>query len=62
MNVAILGASDKPERYSYKAMKRLEESGHKVFLVNPKLDSVGERRVYDSVMDLPKTSILSPCT
>jgi len=32
--VVILGASDNPERYSYKAMKRLLEAGHEVVLVN----------------------------
>lgn len=34
---AILGASDDPERYAYKAMERLLEKGHRVVLVNPKL-------------------------
>lgn len=32
--VVILGASDKPDRYSYKAMKMLLEAGHDVVLVN----------------------------
>ncbi len=32
--VVILGASDKPDRYSYKAMKRLLEAGHEIVLVN----------------------------
>ena len=32
--VVILGASDKPDRYSYKAMKFLLEAGHDVVLVN----------------------------
>jgi hypothetical protein len=32
--VVILGASDKPDRYSYKAMKFLLEAGHEVVLVN----------------------------
>jgi predicted CoA-binding protein len=34
---AILGASDDPERYAYKAMERLTEKGFPVILVNPKL-------------------------
>ena len=55
MNVAILGASDKPARYAYKAMKRLEESGHQVFLVNPKLEKIEGHRVYPSLLDVPKT-------
>lgn len=33
--VVVLGASPKPERYSYKAVKLLAEYGHRVFPVNP---------------------------
>ena len=33
--VAILGASDNPERYSHKAFVLLREHGHKVIPVNP---------------------------
>ena len=36
-NVVILGASDKPDRYAYKAFKMLTEKGHNVFLVHPML-------------------------
>lgn len=35
--VAILGASDKPERYSYLALKMLQEHGHKTILISPQL-------------------------
>ncbi|MEZ4703999.1 MAG: CoA-binding protein [Bdellovibrionota bacterium] len=48
-NVAILGASDDPERYSYKACRKLEEHGHKVYLVNPKYDSIEGKKVYPSL-------------
>jgi len=34
-NVAVMGASSNPERYSFKAVKLLEEYGHKVFPVHP---------------------------
>ena len=40
MKVAILGASNKPERYSYKAMKRLLEHNHEVVLINPGLETI----------------------
>lgn len=36
-NVVILGASDNPDRYSYKAFKSLTKHGHKSFLVSPTL-------------------------
>ena len=39
-NVAILGASRNPERYSYKAQKLLTEHGHRVFPVHPTLADV----------------------
>lgn len=34
-NVAIIGASSRESRYSYKAQQMLTEHGHKVFPVNP---------------------------
>lgn len=39
-NVIILGASDKEERYSFKAMKLLEQHGHNPILVHPKLKEI----------------------
>ena len=33
--VTVLGASNNPERYSYKAVKLLKESGYDVIPVNP---------------------------
>ena len=38
--VAVLGASDKPERYSNKAVRLLREHGHTVLPVHPKLEKV----------------------
>ncbi len=34
--VVILGASDNPSRFAYKAKQMLEKFGHKTILVNPK--------------------------
>ena len=39
-NVVILGASDNPERYSYKAFKSLKKHGHITFPVSPTLKSL----------------------
>jgi len=33
--VAVIGASDKPDRYAYRAAEILEAHGHQVVLVNP---------------------------
>lgn len=39
-SVVILGASDKPERYSYKALKMLQDHGYEPILVSPRLESI----------------------
>ena len=54
MTVAVLGASDDPERYSYKAVKFLLEKGHEVFPVHPTLKQIDGQKVYASLKELPK--------
>jgi predicted CoA-binding protein len=51
--VAVLGASDKPDRYSNLLIKRLRSKGHEVFPVNPALASIEGLPVYRSLRDLP---------
>ncbi len=55
MNVAILGASPKPERFAYKALKMLLEYSHKPYLVNPNatLRTIEGLPVYASLADIP---------
>lgn len=55
MNVAILGASSKPWRYSYKAMQLLEAKGHTVFIVNPGINSIEGRPAYKNLSVLKST-------
>ncbi len=38
--VVILGASNKPERYSHKAQLLLQDHGHDVILVSPKVKEI----------------------
>jgi len=38
--VAVLGASNKPHRYAYKAIKMLQEYGYHVLPVHPKLENI----------------------
>jgi uncharacterized protein len=52
MNVAILGASEKPERFAYKALKKLRENGHNVFLVSPKLKEIEGTAVVAKLSDI----------
>ena len=48
-NVVILGASDNSSRYSYMAMKLLEEHGHRTILVHPRLKEVEGRQVFENI-------------
>jgi uncharacterized protein len=53
--VAIIGASDKPQRYAYKAMQALQANGHDVKLVNPYKKEIEGQRCYYSVTDIAET-------
>ena len=52
-NVAVLGASTDPERYSHKALVMLRRHGHRVYPVHPTLEEVEGVPVYASLGDLP---------
>ncbi len=52
MNVAVLGASARPDRYSNKAIKLLLEKGHKPFPVRPALKEIDGIRVYPRLVDI----------
>jgi predicted CoA-binding protein len=51
--VAVLGASDKPDRYSNLLIRRLLAKGHQVFPVNPALTTIEGVPVFKRVEDLP---------
>jgi uncharacterized protein len=53
MNVAVLGASNKPERYSYKAVRLLRETGHTPYPVHPALTEVDGLPVFRSLSAIP---------
>jgi len=52
VNVAVLGASNKPERYSYKAVQLLREKGHRPIPVHPSLKQVDDLAVRPSLADI----------
>lgn len=52
LDVAILGASRNPERYSYMALERLMEAGHRVYPVNPALEEIIGVKVYHSLSEI----------
>lgn len=49
MNVAVVGASAKPDRYSYKAVMLLKEKGHSVYPVHPALRDIEGMPVFESL-------------
>jgi len=53
MNVAVLGASAKPERYSHRAVARLLAQGHTVFPIHPSLHDVLGVQVFPKLPDVP---------
>lgn len=55
--VAILGASDKPDRYSNKAFHMLKEYGHIPLPVSPRLKQLEGEKVYADLGELPEGSV-----
>jgi predicted CoA-binding protein len=53
--IALIGASAKPDRDSYKVMAFLIKQGYQVFPVNPKLtgQKIQGREVYNCLNDIP---------
>lgn len=52
MNIAILGASNKPDRYSYKALMKLREKGFTVFPIHQRLTEIEGIKVYASIDEI----------
>ncbi|NLE65651.1 MAG: CoA-binding protein [Elusimicrobia bacterium] len=53
MIVVVVGASDKPHRYSFQAVQLLREKGHRVLPVHPKLTGLLGLPVYSALGDVP---------
>src|ERR1051325_3602048 len=52
-NVAILGASPKPDRYAYKAFELLREYGHQPIPINPAFADILGEKCYPTISDAP---------
>ena len=52
MKVAVIGASNKPHRYSYQAVILLKEKGHEVFPVHQRLKEIEGIRVCEFIKDI----------
>jgi len=55
--VVIIGASNKPDRYSYKAFKMLKEYGHTPIPVHPVLKTIDDSTVVASLENIPESSV-----
>jgi len=51
--VAILGASPKPDRYAYQALKLLHEHGHRTLPINPAFEEILGEKCYPKISDAP---------
>ena len=52
--IAMVGASDRPDRPSYGVMKFLQDQGYRVIPVNPKYPEILGQRCYKSLQDVPE--------
>lgn len=53
--VAVLGASDDPTRYSYKAIEMLRSHGHQVIPIHPKLQKIQDLAVLASLTEISES-------
>jgi predicted CoA-binding protein len=51
-NTAILGASHKPDRYAYKALKMLAEYNHETHLIHPSYKKIEDYDVFPNLIAL----------
>ena len=50
--VLLIGASNKPDRYSFKALKMLQEYGHNIIPINPVLEEIEGIKVFHSLPEI----------
>lgn len=51
-NVAVLGASPKPDRYSNQAVRLLEQHQYQTFPVNPAFEEIEGRKCYPTLAEI----------
>ncbi len=52
--IALVGATDKREKWGYKIYNRLKGLGYEVLPVNPTVAAIDGQRTYATLRDLPK--------
>ncbi len=53
-NVAVLGASAKPERYANQALRLLEQYNYRTFPVNPGFTEIEGRKCFPTLAEIPE--------
>jgi len=53
--IAVVGLSDKPERYSYQVAKYLQSQGFRIIPVNPQVKKVLGEKAYPDLLSIPQT-------
>lgn len=51
-NWAVVGASDKKDKFGYKIVKTLNDNDYNVFPINPRLDEIEGIKCYESINDI----------
>jgi len=54
-NWAVIGASDKHDKFGYKIVKALNDNDYNVFPINPRLDEIDGIKCYNSLNDIDET-------
>ncbi len=49
---AVIGATDKKEKFGYKIFKRLLDKGYEVYPIHPKLEEIDGVACYKSIFDI----------
>lgn len=51
-NWAVVGATDKKEKYGYKIVRTLADNDYNVYPINPSIDEIDGIKVYDKLADI----------
>lgn len=52
--IAIIGLSDKPDRYSHQVAAYLQKKGYRIIPINPSVTEVLGERAYPTLHDVPR--------
>lgn len=56
--IAVVGLSDKSERYSYQVADYLQKHGYRIIPVNPNVTEVLGEKAYSDLLSIPKSMVI----